>query len=44
MGKVISRRVITKDEDLRQITDGPVSILTGRNLNKQSTTKDKRAK
>jgi len=38
MGKVILRRVITKDEDLRQIKAGPISILTGKNLKTPSTT------
>ncbi len=32
MGKVISVRWITRDEDLRQIKGGPISILTGKNL------------
>jgi hypothetical protein len=36
MGKVISPKVITRDEDLRQIKVGPISILTGRNLKTSS--------
>jgi len=32
MGKVISYRMITKDEDLLQLKAGPISILTGSNL------------
>ena len=36
MGKVISRKVITRDEDLRQIKAGPISILTGKNLRTSS--------
>jgi hypothetical protein len=38
MGKVISRRVITRDEDLLQLKAGPISILTGKNLKTPSTT------
>jgi hypothetical protein len=44
MGKVSSIRWITKDEDLRQIKGGPISIVTGRNLKKQSTAEGKKAK
>ena len=44
MGKVISRRAITKGEDLRQIKGGPIPIVTGRNLKKQSTTKAEKVK
>ena len=39
MGKVISRKVITKDEDLRQIKAGPITIITGANLRKKNLTK-----
>jgi hypothetical protein len=37
MGKVISRRVITKDEDLLQLKAGPISILSGSNLKTSSS-------
>ena len=37
MGKVISYRVITRDEDLLQLKAGPISILTGSNLKTSQT-------
>ena len=44
MGKVISYRVITKDEDLRQLKAGPISILTGSNLKTSQTTSSQKPK
>ncbi len=44
MGKVILRRVITRDEDLLQLKAGPISILTGSNLKTSQTASSQKPK
>ena len=44
MGKVISYRVITRDEDLLQLKAGPISFLTGKNLKTSQTASSQKPK
>jgi|APSaa5957512493_1039668.scaffolds.fasta_scaffold113040_2 hypothetical protein len=41
MGKVIYKRRIMRDEDIRQLKTGPIAILTGASLKKPTKLKPK---
>lgn len=44
MGKVLSTKWVTKEEDLSQLKSGPFSIITGRNLKPSSEAEPKEPK